>query len=281
MRTLRTSYMEFVQNDLKVNKFNIYIKYNEQSYDLTGCDITITFKKPDKTVVIGRCNIINATNGMINYILGTQEITAFGIVNATISIYGADEQKLTSKDFNFVVKEALDNVDEIIVSTNEFTVLDNLINKVSDINKNESAREQIKIEMEELIDKFEVLDVTKLQEEFDNINTKFTSYTTYANVTAVSNVYNLNISTNQNFAIETTDVNNKTIAFINIPTQSNIIISVCIKLKYTNASSIIYPANTVWQNGVTPTYIVGKEYLLMFSSYNNGGKWLASKIGVW
>lgn len=105
--------------------------------------------------------------------------------------------------------------------------------------------------------------------------------TTYQTVPAISNIYTLDLSKNMNFAIETTDANAKTLAFSNVPTTANLILSMGVKIKYTNASAITFPASVVWQNGTIPTFTTGKQYLMLFVSYDNGATWLGYSAGAW
>lgn len=99
-------------------------------------------------------------------------------------------------------------------------------------------------------------------------------------VTASSNIYTLDLSQNDNFSIETTDTNNKTIQFSNL---NSIYTSatVCVNLKYTNSASITYPNGTVWKSNVSPTLTSGKTYILMFNTIDSGATWNGSWIGAW
>lgn len=104
----------------------------------------------------------------------------------------------------------------------------------------------------------------------------------FQTVAAVANTYTLSLaSNNRNFAIETTDDNAKTIAFSNVPTISGLIIQVTVKLKYTNAAAITHPTGTVWKDAATPAFSAGKQYLILYTSYDNGTTWLTSAVGAW
>lgn len=103
----------------------------------------------------------------------------------------------------------------------------------------------------------------------------------YSTVSAISNTYTLDLNKTDNFAFETLDTTAKTLAFANIPSTANLILTVTAKLKYTNAAAISYPASVKWQNGTIPSFTAGKEYLLMFVSYDNGTTWLGYSVGAW
>jgi hypothetical protein len=103
----------------------------------------------------------------------------------------------------------------------------------------------------------------------------------YLPISAVLNVYTLDLRKNYNFSIETTDVNSKTLSFSNVPTTQNSAISLSVYLKFTNNAAITFPASVTWQNGIVPTFNAGKKYILMFTSFDNGVSWLGSYVGEW
>jgi hypothetical protein len=119
------------------------------------------------------------------------------------------------------------------------------------------------------------------KEIIETMNTSLTSIANYITVGAVANTYTLNLAAYLNFAMETTDANAKTIAFSNVPVTVGIILAVGVKLKYTNAAAITFPAGTVWKDGIIPTFVVGKKYRLIFISDDNGITWEAASIGAW
>jgi len=101
------------------------------------------------------------------------------------------------------------------------------------------------------------------------------------NVLAVSNTYTFDLQGKavKNFKFETTDANAKTIAFVNVP--SNALVQVTVKMKYTTACSITRPASVVWQNGVVPAFTVGKTYFTQYITDDGGTTWYASSVGAW
>jgi hypothetical protein len=103
----------------------------------------------------------------------------------------------------------------------------------------------------------------------------------FQTVTESSNIYTLNLTTGENFAIETGNSVAKSIAFSNVPATTNSLLSVSVKLKYTNAAAITHPAGTVWQGGAVPTFSAGKQYLLLYVSYDNGNTWLGYATQGW
>ena len=73
---------------------------------------------------------------------------------------------------------------------------------------------------------------------------------------------------------------NKAIAFSNMSTEAGLCLAISVLLTYTNSASITHPTGTVWANG-TPTFTVGKKYLLSYISFDNGTTWLGSSAGGW
>jgi hypothetical protein len=120
-----------------------------------------------------------------------------------------------------------------------------------------------------------------LNKKIPSLESQLNEIVNFSNVSAISNVYTLDLNKGDNFAFETLDTIAKTIVFANVTATANLILSVTTKLKYTNAAAISYPASVKWQNGTIPTFTAGKEYLLMFVSYDNGITWLGSSIGAW
>lgn len=108
-----------------------------------------------------------------------------------------------------------------------------------------------------------------------------TDFAQFSAVTAAANTYTLNLAIGKNFAIETTDAPAKTIAFSNVPLDTGLLLQVSVRLKYTNAAAITHPVGTVWKDASTPTFAAGKQYLLLYTSYDNGTTWLASAVGAW
>lgn len=103
----------------------------------------------------------------------------------------------------------------------------------------------------------------------------------FTTVEAITNTYTLDLTSQLNFAIETGDTVAKTIVFSNVPSTAGLLLSMSVKVKYTNAAAISYPASVTWLNSLIPTYTAGKSTVLMFLSYDNGTTWLGSWVGAW
>ena len=106
----------------------------------------------------------------------------------------------------------------------------------------------------------------------------------YKTVAAVTNEYTLDLSTDYNFAIETEDANAKEIVISNVPSTANLIVQVSVKLTYTNAAAITHTLNggtVAWKDATTPTFVAGKKYILLYTSYDAGTTWLGASVGAW
>lgn len=121
------SHLEATVGDTKAYYLEFTIYNGRKLYNLIGVtDITITFKKADGNTAIGFVNILDAENGRIGYLMGSQEITCAGKLIATIELYGADGERITSPEIEFNVKDQLDD-GNAITSTTEYGVLTTLM----------------------------------------------------------------------------------------------------------------------------------------------------------
>lgn len=71
---------------------------------------------------------------------------------------------------------------------------------------------------------------------------------------------------------------NKSITITNIPSG---FIRLYIKLVYTNATTITFPAGTVWKDNTSPTFTTGKTYFVYLITDNGGTNWYAKYDGAW
>lgn len=116
---------------------------------------------------------------------------------------------------------------------------------------------------------------------YGNFYFVFGSVTGFDSVDAVADEFVLDMEQVSNFMIEPLDANAKTVTFSNIPQTDNLILSVTVLLKYSNAVDLTFPAGVIWKDGVTPSFGIDKTYMLMFVSYDKGVTWLSSFTGEW
>lgn len=127
--------IEVVQKDYESNILNISIVEGFEPYNLSGLSVEIAFAKPDGTTVLqdeeNGVIIEDPAEGKIRCILNTNTIAASGKVFAEVRIL-QDLRLLTTARFDFFVRRAIVN-DETIESTNEFPILNKLINDTKNI----------------------------------------------------------------------------------------------------------------------------------------------------
>ena len=119
----------YVQGDSEVYPLEINLYKNKQHFDLTGKTATITFIKMSGAVVVGECEVKNDT--LIYDFIGN-EINEEGKVRALVQIYEGNK-RLSFQEFIFFVK-AIKDTNESIKATDEFNVLTDLIDKVTNTN---------------------------------------------------------------------------------------------------------------------------------------------------
>ena len=169
---LRTNYV-FVQNDIDVYILNFAILKRKTPVDLSEVDsCTVTFKLSDNTVVVGEVQITDATNGKLQYELGTSEISVAGNVLATLEFYGVNNERLSSPQFTFKVIAELGS-DEAIQSVDDYNILSRLLIA----GQNEEARmtrEIERIEAEDLRDDAETIRISNEEIRIENENNRET-----------------------------------------------------------------------------------------------------------
>ncbi len=116
----------YVQGDVAVYPLDIFLLDGTEVLQIPeGATATVTMKKEDDTVVVGKAEVVDGTNGKVSYAVGSNEIACPGTVQATVELYLGD-QRLTSCGFKFKVEEQLDQGDSV-ESTDEYSVLQALI----------------------------------------------------------------------------------------------------------------------------------------------------------
>lgn len=160
----RTDYIQIVQGDKDTNIFKIQLFNDNKPLDISGHTVDIIFSKPDNTTVQqGEGNgvkIISAAQGLIECTLKTNSIAAVGRVLCEIKLRSGDSV-LSSSKFEFYVEPNLLS-DETIESTNEITLLDEMLKKVDemikeldDLDYSIEEYKKLKKELEEIRDKLQ------------------------------------------------------------------------------------------------------------------------------
>jgi hypothetical protein len=169
---LQTNYV-FVQNDIDVYMLKFTILKRKTIVDLSAVtNCTITFKLSDNTVVVGEVQITDATNGKLQYELGTSEISVAGNVLATLEFYGVNNERLSSPQFTFKVIAELGS-DEAIQSVDDYNILSRLL--IAGQNENgRMVREIERINAEKDRDDAEIIRIDNEEIRVDNENNRET-----------------------------------------------------------------------------------------------------------
>ena len=161
----------------------------EDIIDLTDCDTRVEILKPDNTKVIQNCEIIDEENGIVVIDLTSQCLSAIGEVVCELVIQSGTQVLYSPRITYTVVDNLFDEVD--FVSTDEYPILNQLIEKVKNVEKNETTRVENE---EQRVNEFEIIkkdyesyrnvmisesNVASLQ---NNINTKIEDVTISENV---------------------------------------------------------------------------------------------------
>lgn len=144
--------IEVVQGDYKTNILNITLTEDSTPVNLTNLTVTIAFKKADGTVVVDTTgsdtmSIVSATAGTIRCILRTQSISYAGDVIATVGLTSSINEKITSTEFKFKVRESIDNGDAL-ESTNDIPILTNMISTVQNLETTVETAETTRVSQE-------------------------------------------------------------------------------------------------------------------------------------
>lgn len=104
---------------------------NGKAYQIgSGCTAVFRAKKPDGTILYNNCSI---NGNVIEYEITNQTISAEGIVECEVTLYGDDGRQITSPRFNIVVNDTI-YADDEVESQNEFTQLTQAILGANNLN---------------------------------------------------------------------------------------------------------------------------------------------------
>lgn len=127
------NYIKSVELDSNSRVWHFHLTVDYQPLNLTGKTVMFMAEKPDKTNVLNDCEIIDAENGIVKVELTRQVNAVPGHVNCLLKIVGSDGYVLKTKTFIVEVSKTLS--DKPIVSTNEFSALDEALGRVQNIDR--------------------------------------------------------------------------------------------------------------------------------------------------
>jgi hypothetical protein len=154
---------QVVQNDKSVYGLTIHLTdgINEINYSQVN-SATITFAKADGYVVQGNLTV---GAGTLTYTMGTNEIACPGSVMASIQLFGAAGERLTSARFRFDVVGDL-VTPSAVQSTSQFPLLQQML---ADIEQLKTDIVNLQVPNNSLLD-------TKLSDAAGQIKTRFTAH---------------------------------------------------------------------------------------------------------
>lgn len=149
-KNLKNENFEVVQGDMNTNILNITLYDSLQIYSLAGLTVEVAFDKPDGTTVLqDSTNGVTIAGNKIICTLNTNTIAAPGRVLSEVRVFSGSNL-LTSAKFEFYVRKSIVN-DETVESTNEFPILNQLIEQVGLIEK--QVPEQVILDLNEVSDR--------------------------------------------------------------------------------------------------------------------------------
>lgn len=110
------------QNDANSRFLDVYLYDAGKPIDLTGNEVHIYMRKPDKTEIFNNGEITDATAGRCQFELTSQALAAYGVLFAEISIWKDNVEILTTQTFHIFIAESIRD-DDSIESSNEYGAL--------------------------------------------------------------------------------------------------------------------------------------------------------------
>ena len=110
------------QNDANSRFLDVFLYDAGKPIDLTGNEVRIYMRKPDKTEIFNNGEITDATAGRCQFELTSQALAAYGVLFAEISIWKDNVEILTTQTFHIFIAESIRD-DDSIESSNEYGAL--------------------------------------------------------------------------------------------------------------------------------------------------------------
>lgn len=125
MKTNTVESTKVVSGDNKMNLFLLEIEQNGIPFDLTNKIIAIVFVRPDGTQIIQSSTDLTGLtvdNNIISVIPNLAVISQKGRVKAEVAIYGSLDERVTTQQFSFNIREPLMN-EQTSIEDEEFLTL--------------------------------------------------------------------------------------------------------------------------------------------------------------
>ncbi len=122
--------VSLIQGESAGRKLCYTITNGSTPINLTGREVTLFIVKPDATVVYTNCDIDDAEQGKVSFVVSSQMVAVPGLASGEFHVIDADGTLLKTPKIGIAI-EPSHNVDGAIESSNEFSVLVDLINSLS------------------------------------------------------------------------------------------------------------------------------------------------------
>lgn len=125
--------------------------------------------------------------------------------------------------------------------------------------------------------------ITSLDGEITTLSGNVTALNDFvAVITAVGTaVYTLSLTTYRNFTITNANDSAKTLKIANVPTASDTMLDVNIKLTFSTTATFTYTGTITWSVATAPNPTATGTFLLNLKSFDAGTNWFASYTGLY
>ncbi len=110
------------QNDTNSRYLDVYLYDDGTPLDLTGQEVRIYMKKPDGKEIFNDGEITEPKNGRCQFLLSTEALKTYGVLEAEISIWENNTEIVTTQTFHIFVTESL-RTSGSVESSNEYGAL--------------------------------------------------------------------------------------------------------------------------------------------------------------
>ncbi len=121
--------LSLIQGESAGRKIYVTITNGSDPIDLTGREVTLFVVKPDATVVYTNCDIDDAEQGKVSFVVSSQMVAVSGLGSGEFHVTDADGALLKTPKIGIVIQPSHD-VDGAVESSNEYSVLVDLINSI-------------------------------------------------------------------------------------------------------------------------------------------------------
>lgn len=122
--------LSLIQGESAGRKIYVTIMDEGDPVDLTGREVRLYVVKPDATVVYTNCDIDDAEQGKVSFVVSSQMVAVPGLASGEFHVIDTDGALLKTPKIGIAIQPSHD-VDGAVESSNEYSVLVDLINSMS------------------------------------------------------------------------------------------------------------------------------------------------------